>query len=120
MAFLFALFWGQEGHCATFKASFYSHASLVAEGTRKAGEAQIMANGRPFNENALTCASLDFPLGTILKITNKDNGRFIVVEVTDRIARRFKGKRVDLSQYAFSLLSPLLKGIISVDIEILP
>jgi rare lipoprotein A len=106
-----------NAHAKPFKASWYSHASLIKEGTRKAGEAQIMANGKRFNENALTCASRDYPLGTILRITNKANNRFVLVKVTDRIGYRFKNKRIDLSKKAFKMLSSLRKGIIVVEIE---
>lgn len=116
---ILTLFWPITGHCRTFQASYYSHASLIKEGTRKANEPQIMANGKPFNENAMTCATRDYPLGTLLRIKNKANGRFVVVRVTDRIGKRFKGKRVDLTKKVFKKLSPLSKGIIFVDIEVI-
>lgn len=113
-----ALLWPSIGHGRPFVASYYSHASLIREGTRKASEPQIMANGKPFNENAMTCASRDYPLGTKLRVTNKATKQSIVVVVTDRISKRFKGIRVDLSRGAFIKLSPLSKGVIFVDIDI--
>lgn len=105
------------GHARALKASYYSKASLIREGTRKPGEPQIQANGEPFNENAMTCASRDYPLGSILRITNKANGKTVHAKVTDRIGRRFKGKRIDLAKGVFIKLSPLSKGVIFVDIK---
>lgn len=104
-------------HARTLQASFYSHASLIKEGTRKPNEPQIMANGKRFNQNRMTCASRDYPLGAVLRVTNKANGRSVVVTVTDRLNRRFKGKRIDLARKAFEKLSPLSKGVIFVDIK---
>jgi rare lipoprotein A len=99
------------------KASWYSKASLIKEGTRHKNEKQIMANGKEFDENAYTCASRDYDLGAMLYITNKANGKSVLVEVTDRIAKRFKGKRTDLSKRAFSEIANLKQGVVSIEIK---
>lgn len=96
-------------------ASYYSAESLVKEGTRKQGEKQVMANGKEFKDG-LTCASRDYELGEMLRVRNNANGKSVNVMVTDRIGKRFKGKRIDLSQYAFSQISNIEQGIISVSI----
>lgn len=116
--FIIACLIASSYHARGFQASWYSHASLIKEGTRKASEPQIMANGKSFNENAMTCASRDYPLGTKLRVTNKATKQSIVVVVTDCVGKRFKGIRVDLSRGAFIKLSPLSKGVIFVDIDI--
>jgi rare lipoprotein A len=76
-----------------------------------------MANGKPFNPSALTCASWDYPLGTKLRVTH--GKRFVVVMVTDRgpAKRLYKqGRKLDLSREAFRRLAPLKLGLIRVDI----
>lgn len=77
----------------------------------------VMANGKPFT-NRLTCASWDFPLGTVLKITNLDNNKSVFVTNTDRTDRRFAGQRIDLSRRAFERIAKLKVGIIQVKVEV--
>jgi len=103
------------------KASWYSEASLVKEGTRKAGEAPIMANGKRFDENAMTCACRLYPLGTKLIITNQKNGRSVQVVVTDRIGKRFAKTRIDLSKKSFQTLTNnhLELGLISIEVRVI-
>lgn len=101
------------------KASWYSEASLIKEGTRKIGERMVMANGEQFDETKLTCATRLYPFGTLLQITNQENGKSIIVKVTDRIGKRFATTRIDLSKMAFSKLDKLEKGIIPITVEVL-
>jgi hypothetical protein len=49
-------------------------------GDRERGK--LMANGRPFNPDAMTAASWNYPLGTKLKLIY--GNKSVVVEVTDR------------------------------------
>lgn len=100
-----------------FKASWYSLASLEAEGTLKTSSG-VMANGEMFDENALTCATRDYPLNTTLKITNKTTGKSVVAKVTDRTNKRFKGIRIDLSKEAFSRIADLKDGLCDVMVEV--
>lgn len=107
------------GHASEMKASYYSKASLVKEGTRKAGERQIMANGRVFDENAMTCATgKQYKLGSRLLVTNKSNGKSVVCLVTDRIGRRFYKTRIDLAKGAFLRLGSLKAGLLNVDVRL--
>jgi rare lipoprotein A len=80
-------------------------------------EGRLMANGQPFDPSALTCASWDYPFGTLLRVTHK--ARAVIVTVTDRgPAKRLyrKGRKLDLSRAAFACLASLKLGIITVDI----
>lgn len=78
---------------------------------------RLMANGKPFDPDALTCASWHYPFGTRLRITNISNGRSVVVTVTDRgPARRLK-RVIDLSRAAFQAIDNLDNGLITVSIE---
>lgn len=101
------------------KASWYSEASLIKEGTRKVGERQVMANGQIFNDNLLVCATRLYPLGSLLRITNIENGKSVDVRVGDRIGKRFAETRIDLSKLAFSRISKLEKGIIPIKVEVI-
>lgn len=81
---------------------------------------KLMANGQPFDMNALTCASWHHPFGTKLRVTNISNGRAVVVTVTDRgPAKRLK-RAIDLSRAAFESIADLKVGLITVQIEKLP
>lgn len=96
-------------------ASWYSVASCKREGT-----SGIMANGEVFNDEKFVCASWDFKFGTLLKITNLNNGRWVIVEVCDRgPAKRLyqQGRIIDLSKGAFRKIANLKSGIIPVKIE---
>jgi len=63
---------------------------------------RTMANGKPFSQELKDeskgeiniCAANDWPLGTKLKVTF--NGKSKVLEVADRMHKRFTGKRIDL------------------------
>ena len=85
-------------------------------GERERGK--LMANGRPFNPDALTAASWSYPLGSKLKLIY--HNKSVVVEVTDRGgARAFMqfGKVVDLSHAAFAKLEKPAVGTIRVKIQ---
>lgn len=78
---------------------------------------QPMADGRPFNPDALTCASWFFPLGTVLRV--QCGRRCVYVIVTDRGPRRdlvAQGRVVDLSRRAFELLGNLNVGLLPIEI----
>jgi rare lipoprotein A len=99
----------------TLIASWYSTASLKAEGTYSYSKGR-MANGQQFSDNNLTCATRLYPLGTILVVTNVDNGKSVTVKVTDRISKRFAQTRIDLSRRAFSEIADLNKGLIKATV----
>ena len=104
---------------AYLTASWYDRASLIREGTWKNSKGR-MSNGKLFNENSFTAASCDFPLKTKLRITNiKDPKKNVVVEITDKTNKRFKGKRVDLSRAAFLVIADLRDGLCRIKVEVL-
>lgn len=97
-------------------ASWYSVQSLKNEGTWKYSKG-VMANGNIFSDNGLTCACWSYKLGSLVRVTNIDNGKTVIVKVTDRTARRFKGKRIDLSKGAFSKIADLKQGLTRVTVR---
>lgn len=62
-----------------------------------------MSNGKRYSHDAATVASNDYPLGTRLRLTTEWG--FADVVVTDRMARRFSGLRIDLSRSLWNQLS---------------
>jgi rare lipoprotein A len=76
--------------------------------------------GKPFNPDALTCASWFYPFGTKLRVSC--GKRSVVVTVTDRgpAKRLLDTRQLDLSAAAFAALAPLAAGVISVHVERLP
>jgi len=98
------------------EASWYSVASCLREGT-----SGIMANGKELRDEELTCASWDYPFGTVLLITNLANSKTVKVIVSDRgpSKRLYRlGRRIDLSKGAFGQIANLKSGIIKVRIEV--
>ena len=90
-------------------------ASWYGEGYR----GKAMANGQPFNPDAMTCAGWAWPLGTMLRVTSVDTGRSVVVEVTDRGPAAWTGCQLDLSRAAFARIQDLNAGRIRVRVAVL-
>lgn len=60
---------------------------------------RLTASGERFNQYAMTAAHKTLPFGTIVRVTNLNNGRSIVVKINDR--GPFKPRRIiDLSKAA--------------------
>ncbi len=85
------------------KASYYS----------KSFHGRKTASGETYKNDGLTCAHKTFPFGTILKVTNVNNGKSVIVTVNDR-GPFVKSRVVDLSLYAFKQISKVEKGVIKV------
>lgn len=86
----------------------------------KGFEGKVTASGYIYASNQLTCASNDFPFGTVLKVTNKKNKKSVVVVVLDRGSfKRKYGRKIDLSKAAFAEIAKLGEGLIDVNIEVL-
>lgn len=80
-----------------------------------------MADGRPFDPRALTCASWFHPLGTRLRVTSGASS--VVVTVTDRGPHRRlvrQGRVIDLSLAAFEKLAGKELGLVAVTIQTIP
>jgi rare lipoprotein A len=76
------------------------------------------ANGEIFNQYEVTAAHRTLPLPSMVRVTNLDNGRSIVVRVNDR--GPFKnGRIIDLSTRSAQLLGFHKQGTAKVMVEIL-
>ncbi len=58
------------------------------------------ASGARFSNNKYTAAHKKLPFGTKVKVTNEANGKFVIVEITDR-GPFVKTREIDLSKRAF-------------------
>lgn len=77
-------------------------------------EGKNMANGKPFSNNAMTCAAKGFPFGTVLEVQSLDTGKKVEVTVTDRPGKEV----VDLTKKAFDQIDNAAKGKIRAKIKV--
>ena len=85
---------GASAQCGS--ASWYALTSMTASGER-------------MNPAAMTAAHRTLPFGTKLKVTNRRNGRTVVVRVNDR-GPFVKGRVIDLSKAAAQQLDFIRSG----------
>jgi len=71
------------------------------------------SNGDIFSNNKMTAAHLKLPFGTLVTVTNLDNGRSVVVRVNDR-GPHSKSFMIDVSQAAAKELGFYGKGVANV------
>lgn len=74
---------------------------------------KIMANGKIMNPQANTTAHRYLPFGTELLVTNQNNGKSVVVRVTDR-GPYHGGRVLDLSHGSFSRIASPSSGVAEV------
>src|ERR1700722_5559818 len=74
--------------------------------------------GAYYDQEDLTAASIDFPLGSRVMVTNLDNGRSVEVTITDR-GPFMKGRKIDLSHKAARVIGMLDPGTARVRISLI-
>lgn len=79
---------------------------------------QRVASGGWFNPNALTAAHKTLPFGTKVRVTNKRNGKSVVVTINDR-GPYVKGRVIDLSSRAAGVIGMKGSGVVPVSLAIL-
>ena len=80
------------------------------------------ASGEIFDQRKMTAAHRTLPLGTVVRVTNLENGRRVVLRVTDRgpYGRNYrKGTIIDVSKGAASRLGFIRDGLVRVRIEVI-
>lgn len=75
------------------------------------------ANGERFDMNAMTAAHRTLPFDTRLRVTNRDNGKTVVVRINDR-GPYAHGRVIDLSQGAAAIIGMIEAGVTTVDVEV--
>jgi len=76
------------------------------------------ANGERYNQNGMTAAHKILPMGTMVRVTNQDNGKSVVVRINDRGPYK-KDRVIDLTQTAAERLDYIKKGTAPVKLEVL-
>jgi rare lipoprotein A len=79
-------------------------------------QAGATASGESFNARALTAAHRTLPFGTIVRVTNVIDGRWVKVRINDR-GPFMRGRIVDLSQAAARALGIEHGGMARVRLE---
>jgi rare lipoprotein A len=74
------------------------------------------ASGEVFDENAMTAAHPTLPIPSLVRVTNLDNGRTVVVRVNDR-GPFVDDRIIDLSKAAGAALDMHAKGTAKVRVE---
>ena len=81
---------------------------------------RMTASGSRVNPSRLEAAMRGVPFGTLVHVTNRENGRSVIVRVTDRGPDpRWRGRIIDVSRRAFRALAPLRRGLLPVTVRIL-
>ena len=76
-------------------------------------------SGTKFDNNKYTAAHKKLPFGTKVRVTNEKNGKWVIVEITDR-GPFVKSREIDLSKRAFmDITSNRGSGGMLVTIEVL-
>ncbi len=76
------------------------------------------ATGEKFNRYAYTAAHKTLPFGTVVRVTNLDNGRDVIVVINDR-GPFIKGRIIDLSYSSARSVGLVKTGIAKVKVEVI-
>lgn len=76
------------------------------------------ASGERFDSRRLTAAHRSLPMGSRVRVTNRNNGRTVTVRVNDR-GPHVRGRIIDLSRSAAKRLGMIRSGIAPVSLRVL-
>lgn len=79
---------------------------------------KLTASGEKYSVYKLTAAHKTLKFGTIVKVTNMENGKSVKVKINDR-GPFVKGRVIDLSPRAFKKIADKDEGLINIKIEII-
>ncbi len=79
---------------------------------------RLTANGEVFDQESLTAAHPTLPLPSLVRVTNLENGRSVVVRVNDR-GPFVRGRIIDMSRRSARLLGFQGKGTAKVRVSVL-
>jgi rare lipoprotein A len=81
-----------------------------------AHQGKTTAQGKSFDQNDFTAAHRTLTFGTVVRVTNLENGRSTKVEITDR-GPHISGRVIDLSSAAARALDMEKDGVARVRLE---
>lgn len=104
----------------------FTSIQLFAQKTAKGGASyyadkfhgRTTANGEKYDKNKYTAAHRKLPFGTMVKVTNLVNGKYVIVRVNDR-GPFVKNRIIDVSRRAAHELDFIRQGVAKVKIEII-
>ena len=76
------------------------------------------ASGIPLRDHAMTAAHKTLPMGTKVRVTNKRNGKSVILKITDR-GPYIKGRVIDVTKGAAKELGLIHRGIGPCKVEVL-
>ena len=82
------------------------------------GSGKWTASGRPFNPESFGLANRELPFGTLVRITNLENGKSVYAVVLDR-GPFVKGRDFDLYPKTMQALGGIKRGVIPVRVEVI-
>src|SRR6056297_561279 len=94
--------WGETGYASWYGGKF---------------QGRQTASGEIFDTNKLTAAHKSLSFGTVVEVTNLDNGKSIEVRINDR-GPFVEGRIIDLSRAAATKIGMMSTGIAPVKVEI--
>ncbi len=108
LLFVFLLFLNFRVSAQEFgKASYYHHKF----------NGRKTASGEIFNNRQMTAAHRTLPFNTLVRVTNLDNGKSVVVRINDRGPWRSE-RIIDVSRAAAEQIDMIPKGVVDVKVEI--
>ena len=123
LVFSFSLFLFQG---LLFAQDTISKVATVNDSTAQFGKATFYSDrmhgrrtfsGERYSKFKFTAAHATLPMGTLVKVTNLKNDKFVVVKIIDRCAKR-KTMVIDLSKIAAKELGFISNGIANVKLEL--
>lgn len=78
-----------------------------------------MASGETFNPRHMIAAHRTLPIGTRVRVTNLENGRSVILRITDRGPYAGRGTIIDVSHGAAKRLGFVQDGRVRVKVEVL-
>ena len=76
------------------------------------------ASGIPLQDHAMTAAHKTLPMGTKVRVTNKRNGKSVILKITDR-GPYIKGRVIDVTKGAAKELDLIGRGVGPCKVEVL-
>lgn len=77
---------------------------------------KITANGEIYDQMAFTAAHKKLKFGTLLRITNLNNNKSVIVRINDR-GPYIPGRNLDLSKASALALGMMHRGVVKVKVE---
>ena len=82
-------------------------------------QGHVAASGEKYDKGALTAAHRTLPFGTMVKVTNLENNRSVVVRVNDRGPQGgSKAKIIEITSRAAKEIDMIKKGKVQCQIEV--